>query len=146
MSQKTADIMIRLLQGVVDGVYSQEAKVKRGTGVRLRHKYQFKNEIAGKTGTTQNQSDGWFIGITPDLVSGVWTGCEDRSVRFRDIQNGQGANMALPVFAEYMKAIYNDTLNIDPQTEKFNISKSVDISIDCDEDLIKFNDNFDEEF
>ncbi len=146
MSQNTADIMIRLLQGVVDGVYSPEAKVRRGTGVRLRYRYEFKNEIAGKTGTTQNQSDGWFMGITPDLVTGVWTGCEDRSVHFRDIQNGQGANTALPVFAEYMKGIYNDTLNIDPVTKNFDISKSIDISIDCDEDLIKFKDNFDEEF
>ncbi len=146
MSQNTADIMIRLLQGVVDGVYSPEAKVRRGTGVRLRYKYEFKNEIAGKTGTTQNQSDGWFMGITPDLVTGVWTGCEDRSVHFRDIQNGQGANTALPVFAEYMKGIYNDTLNLGPIGKNFDISKSIDISIDCDEDLIKFKDNFDEEF
>ena len=146
MSQNTADIMIRLLQGVVDGVYSPEAKVRRGTGVRLRYKYEFKNEIAGKTGTTQNQSDGWFMGITPDLVTGVWTGCEDRSVHFRDIQNGQGANTALPVFAEYMKGIYNDTLNLGPIGKIFDISKSIDISIDCDEDLIKFKDNFDEEF
>ena len=146
MSQNTADIMIRLLQGVVDGVYSPEAKVRRGTGVRLRYKYEFKNEIAGKTGTTQNQSDGWFMGITPDLVTGVWTGCEDRSVHFRDIHNGQGANTALPVFAEYMKGIYNDTLNLGPIGKNFDISKSIDISIDCDEDLIKFKDNFDEEF
>ena len=146
MSQNTADIMIRLLQGVVDGVYSPEAKVRRGTGVRLRYKYEFKNEIAGKTGTTQNQSDGWFMGITPDLVTGVWTGCEDRSVHFRDIQNGQGANTALPVFAEYLRGIYNDTLNLGSSGKNFDISKSIDISIDCDEDLIKFKDNFDEEF
>ena len=146
MSQNTADIMIRLLQGVVDGVYSSEAKVRRGTGVRLRYRYEFKNEIAGKTGTTQNQSDGWFMGITPALVTGVWTGCEDRSVHFRDIQNGQGANTALPVFAEYMKGIYNDTLNFGPISKNFDISKSIDISIDCDEDLIKFKDNFEEEF
>lgn len=146
MSQNTADIMIRLLQGVVDGVYSPEAKVRRGTGVRLRYRYEFKNEIAGKTGTTQNQSDGWFMGITPDLVTGVWTGCEDRSVHFRDIQNGQGANTALPVFAEYMKGIYNDTLNLGPMSKNFDISKSIDISIDCDEDLIKFKDDFEEEF
>jgi len=146
MSQNTADIMIRLLQGVVDGVYSPEAKVRRGTGVRLRYRYEFKNEIAGKTGTTQNQSDGWFMGITPDLVTGVWTGCEDRSVHFRDILNGQGANTALPVFAEYMKGIYNDTLNLGPMSKNFDISKSIDISIDCDEDLIKFKDDFEEEF
>ncbi|MFL2568416.1 MAG: transglycosylase domain-containing protein, partial [Flavobacteriales bacterium] len=95
MSEKTADIMVRLLQGVVDGVYSPTAKKRSGTGVRLRYKYGFKNEIGGKTGTTQNQSDGWFMGITPNLVTGVWTGCDDRSVHFRDIVYGQGANMAL---------------------------------------------------
>ena len=82
--------MVRLLQGVVDGVYSPQVGQKKGTGVRLRYKYNFKNEIGGKTGTTQNQSDGWFIGITPQLVTG-WSGCEDRSAHFRDIRYGQGA-------------------------------------------------------
>ena len=78
MSEETADVMVRLLQGVVDGVYSPTAKKKSGTGVRLRFRYGFKNEIGGKTGTTQNQSDGWFMGITPNLVTGVWTGCRER--------------------------------------------------------------------
>jgi len=131
MSKETADLMIRLLQGVVDGVYSPEAKTKRGTGVRLRYKYKFTNELGGKTGTTQNQSDGWFIGITPNLVTGVWSGCEDRSVHFRDIYYGQGANMALPIFAEYLKRVYADTAVSKILPLAFDIPKSTDIRLDC---------------
>ena len=139
MSEKTADIMVRLLQGVVDGVYSPTAKKRTGTGIRLRYKYGFKNEIGGKTGTTQNQSDGWFMGITPNLVTGVWAGCEDRSVHFRDIQNGQGANMALPIFAEYMQRVYSDTSVSKVFPEKFDISRTIDLSLECDESNINFN-------
>ena len=135
MSEETADVMVRLLQGVVDGVYSPTAKKKSGTGVRLRFRYGFKNEIGGKTGTTQNQSDGWFMGITPNLVTGVWTGCEDRSVHFRDIQYGQGANMALPIFAEYMQRVYKDTINSNIRPESFNISRAIDVKLDCDESI-----------
>lgn len=133
MSEKTADLMVRLLQGVVDGVYSPTAKNKMGTGIRLRRTYGFKNEIGGKTGTTQNQSDGWFMGITPNLVTGVWTGCEDRSVHFRDIKNGQGANMALPIFAEFMQRVYADTLNSGIYPLPFNISRSIDVKLICDD-------------
>ena len=142
MSEKTADVMVRLLQGVVDGVYSPTANKKSGTGVRLRFKYGFKNEIGGKTGTTQNHSDGWFMGITPNLVTGVWTGCEDRSVHFRDITTGQGANMALPIFAEYMQRVYADTINTGIHPIPFEISRSIDVKLDCDDSL----DSIDEEF
>ena len=135
MSEETADVMVRLLQGVVDGVYSPTAKKTSGTGERLRFRYGFKNEIGGKTGTTQNQSDGWFMGITPNLVTGVWTGCEDRSVHFRDIQYGQGANMALPIFAEYMQRVYKDTINSNIRPESFNISRAIDVKLDCDESI-----------
>jgi penicillin-binding protein 1A len=90
--------MISLLQSVVN----------QGTGIRLRLTYEMENEIAGKTGTTQNQSDGWFMGLTPNLVSGVWVGGEDRSIHFNNIREGQGANMALPIWALYMQRIYND--------------------------------------
>ena len=103
--------MVRMLQGVVDGVYSPAADKTLGTGVRLKYKYGFKNQMGGKTGTTQNQSDGYFMGITPNLVTGVWSGCEDRAAHFRTIEYGQGANMALPIFAEYMKRVYADTAN-----------------------------------
>ena len=142
MSEETADIMVRLLQGVVDGVYSPAAKKKSGTGVRLRYKYGFKNEIGGKTGTTQNQSDGWFMGITPNLVTGVWTGCDDRSVHFRDIVYGQGANMALPIFAEYMQRVYADTTNSKVYPLPFDISRSVDVKLDCDDAVISIEEEF----
>lgn len=98
MSEETAYLMLELMKGVVQS----------GTGIRLRYKYQFTNPIAGKTGTTQNQSDGWFIGITPELTTGIWVGAEDRSVHFRSLSLGQGANMALPVWAIYMKKVYED--------------------------------------
>jgi penicillin-binding protein 1A len=99
ISEQTAYLMINLLQGVVNA----------GTAVRLRYMFQLMNPIAGKTGTTQNHSDGWFIGITPDLVSGVWVGAEDRSIHFDNLEIGQGASMALPVWALYMKKVYADS-------------------------------------
>jgi len=98
ISEETAYLMLQLMQGVVN----------YGTGIRLKYKYGFDNPIAGKTGTTQNQSDGWFMGITPDLVSGVWVGCEDRSAHFRTLALGQGANTALPIWALYMQQVYAD--------------------------------------
>jgi len=103
MSEETAFLMLELMKGVVD----------YGTGNRLEWKYEFKNPIAGKTGTTNNQSDGWFMGITPELTTGVWVGCEDRSAHFRTLYYGQGANMALPIWALYMKSVYADsTINL----------------------------------
>ena len=89
INESTAYLMIDMLKAVVN----------RGTAQRLHYRYQFKNEIAAKTGTSQNQSDGWFVGITPTLVGGVWVGAEDRSVHFDDINSGQGASMALPIWA-----------------------------------------------
>ncbi len=100
MSEETAYMMIGLMKGVVES----------GTGSRLRGKYALTNPIAGKTGTTQSNSDGWFMGLTPDLVTGVWVGGDDRTIRFRTTSLGQGANMALPIWALYMKRIYNDNL------------------------------------
>lgn len=131
MSEKTADLMVRMLQGVVDGVYNPHADVTMGTGVRLRRKYEFKNEMGGKTGTTQNNSDGWFMGITPNLVTGVWSGNEDRSVHFRSTLYGQGANMALPVWAEYMQRVYADSLTLGIYPEPFEIPQSIDVLLDC---------------
>ncbi len=147
MSRETADIMVRMLQGVVDGVYSPAANKKQGTGVRLRFKYGFTNEIGGKTGTTQNQSDGYFMGITPNLVTGVWSGCEDRSAHFRTIQYGQGANMALPIFAEYMQRVYMDTLETGIYPMDFDIAKSVYSKLDCGENIQGGNNKeYEEEF
>ncbi len=98
LSEHEALIMTDILRSVVDS----------GTAKRLRWKYDFRNQIAGKTGTTQAQADGWFMGYTPNLVAGVWVGAEDPKVHFRDISLGQGANMALPIWAEFMKRVYKD--------------------------------------
>ena len=125
----TAYKMIELMKGVV----------QTGTGIRLRYKYKFDNPIAGKTGTTQNQSDGWFMGITPDLTTGVWVGAEDRSVHFRSISLGQGANMALPVWALFMRKVYNDpNLNIS-QDDFQKPLKSLPFLFDCDNSENEYN-------
>ncbi|MBN3035344.1 MAG: transglycosylase domain-containing protein [Bacteroidales bacterium] len=122
MSEETAYLMLEVMKGVVE----------YGTGIRLKLKYEFENPIAGKTGTTNNHSDGWFMGITPDLTTGVWVGCEDRSAHFRTLALGQGANMALPVWALYMKQVYSDsTLNfLLGDFEK--PLKPLSVEIDCD--------------
>lgn len=135
MSEETAYLMLELLKGVVES----------GTGTRLRWKYGLENTIAGKTGTTNNQSDGWFMGIVPQLTTGVWTGCEDRSAHFRTLTLGQGANMALPIWALYMKKVYNDPtlgytkndfekpihgMNVEFDCDKFNAKKKVGKGID----------------
>lgn len=98
ISEGTAYRMLNLMQGVVD----------RGTSRRLRYEYKFTNEIAGKTGTTNDNSDGWFIGMVPNLVTGVWVGGEERSIRFDSGLYGQGASMALPIWAYYMREVYID--------------------------------------
>ena len=98
ISAESANKMLVLLQGVVDG----------GTAGRLRYKYNFEGEIGGKTGTTNNNSDAWFIGFTPQLVSGVWVGGEDRDIHFDNMAMGQGATMALPIWAYFMRKVYND--------------------------------------
>ncbi|MDR2972194.1 MAG: transglycosylase domain-containing protein [Bacteroidales bacterium] len=98
MDQITAFKMAKLMQGVVD----------YGTGARLRGQYKLNFPLAGKTGTTDNQSDGWFVGYTPVLAAGVWVGCEDRAAHFRSIALGQGARTAMPVFALFMQKCYED--------------------------------------
>ncbi|MCC6253266.1 MAG: PBP1A family penicillin-binding protein [Bacteroidia bacterium] len=141
ISKETAYLTLNLMKGVADF----------GTGVRLRYRYGLTNPIAGKTGTTQNNSDGWFMGITPDLVSGVWVGCEDRSAHFRSTDLGQGASMALPIWALYMKKIYADkdlkisqgdfekpedfNSKIELDCSKYNEGKDLDESIEFGEDF-----------
>ena len=98
ISDDSANKMLYMLKAVVDG----------GTATRLRYKYELKGELAGKTGTTNNNSDAWFMGITPELVSGCWVGGDDRDIHFDNMQYGQGAAMALPIFALYMKKVYAD--------------------------------------
>ncbi|MFP4619701.1 MAG: penicillin-binding protein 1A [Bacteroidales bacterium] len=125
ISEQTAYLMTNLLQGVVQD----------GTGVRLRDKYEFMNPIAGKTGTTQNQSDGWFMGVTPNLVSGAWVGGENRSIHFDSITLGQGANMALPIWAEYMTKVYEDSTltNIVAKQDTFERPADFNYDLDCDD-------------
>ncbi|MDQ7947366.1 MAG: transglycosylase domain-containing protein [Pedobacter sp.] len=103
MNEEIAYVMTRMLRGVITG----------GTGYRLIGKYGITAPIGGKTGTTQNNSDGWFMAISPDLVAGVWTGCEDRAFHFTSTRDGEGANSALPIFAGFMKRVYaNSDLKI----------------------------------
>lgn len=121
MSEETAYIMTKLLQGVVT----------KGTAGRLRYRYQLTGDIAGKTGTTQNNSDGWFLGYTPQLTVGCWVGADDRSVSFRTTQLGGGANMALPTVGLFLQKTMNDkNLNIKPSSftkpENLNL-----IDLDC---------------
>jgi len=140
LSKESAYVTINLLEGVT----------KFGSGQRLRsnsdylknredykkavtgYPYAFDNAIAGKTGTTQNQSDGWFIGMVPNLATGVWVGGEDRSVRFPTITYGQGATLALPIWGMYMKDVYADE-SLDISKDEFEKPDNLSIQIDCDE-------------
>ena len=142
LSQESAYVTIDLLKGVTEA----------GSGIRLRHQgadennyayknvvtgypYQFENPIAGKTGTTQNQSDGWFMGMVPNLVTGVWVGGEDRAVHFEDIAFGQGATMALPIWAIYMRDAYAiPELGI--SMEDFEPPEVLSIPIDCQQGAV----------
>ena len=133
LSEEAAYTVINLLEGVT----------KAGSGVRLRtssskypdsivsgYPYKFTNPIAGKTGTTQNQSDGWFMGLVPNLTTGVWVGADDRTTHFPDIGRGQGASTALPIWALFMKKCYaNKELNI--SDEAFEKPENLNIELDC---------------
>ena len=103
--------MLHMLKNVIDG----------GTGGRIRARYGIKAPMGGKTGTTQNNSDGWFMGFTPSLVSGVWVGGEDRSIHFDRMAEGQGASMALPIYGLYMQKVYADKTLGYSQEEDFEI-------------------------
>ncbi|HOT14453.1 MAG TPA: transglycosylase domain-containing protein [Bacteroidales bacterium] len=118
ISEQTAYLMVNLMEGVVNA----------GTACRLRYGYKFTGPIGGKTGTTQNHSDGWFMGFTPDLVTGVWVGGEDRAVHFDNIDMGQGANMALPVWAIYMDKVFkNKSLRCNSKSFERPYNFNVDI-------------------
>ena len=138
INEETAYLMLSLMQGVV----------QFGTGARLRGQYKLSNPIAGKTGTTQNQSDGWFMGLTPDLVSGCWVGAEDRIVHFRSLDLGQGARTALPIWALYMQKIYADKgINLSkrdftPPAEKLSVELNCDKYIQPGSTHNRDTDNF----
>ncbi len=134
LSEEKNYIIVKLLEGVVN----------QGSGGRLRWHYGFQNAIAGKTGTTQNHSDGWFVGFVPNLVTGVWTGADNRAVRFRDLRLGQGAEMALPIWGDYMNQVFqNNRISIADQ--KFPFPESgVSVLLNCDDNKKVIND--DDEF
>ena len=138
-SEEKAYVMCTLMKGVVQS----------GTGMGI-YRYKLPSNIAGKTGTTQNNSDGWFIGYTPDLAAGCWVGGEDRSVHFNTMEFGQGAKMALPIWGKFFQKVYNDkTLKV----TKNDFEKPAnlgDIELDCtkyDKEIgvgeEAFDDNFD---
>jgi penicillin-binding protein 1A len=138
LNKEAAYVTVNLLEGVTQygsgarlrGTYAKEFDhYKRGvTG----YPYDFKNPIAGKTGTTQNQSDGWFMGMVPNLVTGVWVGAEDRAVHFPGITYGQGATMALPIWGMYMKDLYADE-ELDVSQEAFPRPDNLSIATDCEQ-------------
>ncbi|SDM12026.1 penicillin-binding protein 1A [Kriegella aquimaris] len=136
LSKDVAYAMLNLMEGVTEG----------GSGTRLRHSYQknateykeiitgypygFTNPIAGKTGTTQNQSDGWFMGMVPNLVTGVWVGGEDRAIHFSSLRYGQGASMALPIWGLYMKKNYTEK-DLGISDGEFPKPENLSINVDC---------------
>lgn len=121
LNEETAFLTLNLMKGVTD----------YGTGIRLRYKYKINTPVAGKTGTTQNNSDGWFIGITPDIVAGCWVGCEDRSAHFRSTELGQGAHMALPIWAKFMQKVYADNQLKVSKGDFEKPDKDISIELDC---------------
>ena len=138
LSEEAAYVTVNLMQGVTTA----------GSGARLRHAglektnyvyekivtgypYIFENPIAGKTGTTQNQSDGWFMGMVPNLATGVWVGGEDRSVHFKQIAYGQGATMALPIWANYMRSLYENP-DFGISKDDFLPPEEMSIPVECE--------------
>ena len=150
LNKETAYVTTQLLEGVT----------RFGSGRRLRgtyaanlphykkavtgYPYDFENPIAGKTGTTQNQSDGWFIGMVPNLATGVWVGGQDRSVRFPSLTYGQGATMALPIWGQYMKALYEDE-EVLVSKEDFEKPENLSIKVECKGEDSDDNDTEDED-
>ncbi len=133
LNKDIAFAVIKLLEGVVEGGSGSRLRSEYGGNGDNRwtgYPYAFKNPIAGKTGTTQNQSDGWFMGMVPNLVTGVWVGCEDRSARFKSLTYGQGATAALPVWGYFMKRCYADP-DLKVSKEPFERPANLSIKVDC---------------
>ena len=133
LNKDIAYAVIKLLEGVTEGGSGDRLRTTGGGNGDNRwtgYPYSFRNPIAGKTGTTQNQSDGWFMGMVPNLVTGVWVGCEDRSARFKSITYGQGATAALPVWGYFMKLCYEDPA-LKVSKEPFERPANLSIKVDC---------------
>lgn len=123
LSEDQAYLMLNLLQNVVT----------KGTAIRMRNEtYNLRNQIGGKTGTTQNHSNGWFMGITPNLVGGVWSGWEDQAIHFETLHEGQGANMALPIMAIFLKKVYADPQFGIMEADEFERPVDFNWELDCD--------------
>jgi len=123
LSEDQAYLMLNLLQGVV----------RIGTGSNLRREpFNLMNQIGGKTGTTQNHSNGWFMGVTPNLVGGVWSGWEDQGIHFETLGEGSGANMALPIMGKFLKKVYNDPQFGIMEADEFERPSNFNVDLDCD--------------
>jgi len=131
ISEETAHLMLSLLRNVVDMSGQYRGEWYAGTARRLRSVYEFTGELAGKTGTTQNQSDGWFIGLAPRLTAAAWVGGEDRSIHFDQLGMGAGGNMALPIYAEFMKRVYTDSALHITQEDEFEKPLDFYVDLDC---------------
>jgi penicillin-binding protein 1A len=124
LSEEQAYLMLYLLQGVVN----------TGTAQRLRRDpFNFTNQMGGKTGTTQNHANGWFMGVTPNLVGGVWSGWEDQAIHFETLSEGQGASMAMPVFGRFLQKLYADPQFSNMESDEFERPASFRMDLDCDQ-------------
>ncbi|WP_299433623.1 transglycosylase domain-containing protein [uncultured Aquimarina sp.] len=146
ISKESAYVTLNLMEGVTETGSGKRLRTKASSqyiykNVVTGHPYGFTNPIAGKTGTTQNQSDGWFMGIVPDLCTGVWVGGDNRSTHFKSTKYGAGATMALPIWALYMKKCYED-VNLNISKSEFKKPENLSIQLDCEvyEKSIKVDD------
>ncbi|MBU2949759.1 transglycosylase domain-containing protein [Tamlana agarivorans] len=137
LNAETAYVTVKLMEGVTQSGSGARLRGKGRDAYRADYKeiitgypYEFTNPIAGKTGTTQNQSDGWFMGMVPNLVTGVWVGAEDRAAHFKTITYGQGAAMALPIWGVYMKSCYADKA-LEISKKDFVAPDNLSINVDC---------------
>lgn len=136
ISDRTAYLMVNLMEGVIN----------HGTGVRLRNRYKLKGEIGGKTGTTNDNSDGWFIGYTPKITAGVWVGGEDRMVHFKELALGSGSNMALPVWGIFMQKCLKDPYLDISELDTFDAPVGMTLDLSCTGGDIETEDNAEEFF
>lgn len=137
LSEETAYVTVKLMEGVTESGSGRRLRTVGAEKYRADYReimtgypYKFDNPIAGKTGTTQNQSDGWFMGMVPNLVTGVWVGGEDRATHFKSITYGQGAAMALPIWGIYMRSCYEDK-DLGISKEDFEEPEELSIEVDC---------------